>query len=228
MAADSAWVPAVAASIVADFRSLPSNMQTNLLLSRWNIIGGPAMLPILREIYAYPLEQQAAREIAVRRIYELAPEEGRRIILSQLTQTNTYLSAATLEMLPDRSLPELSDNWQAVPKRVELEDALILRYATRRYRPAGGAGLPQAQRRVRPPETPALRRSSHLLFPAARPAFGERELRSDMDKPAAFPVCYDIGFQFQSLDRNAYSPALERLAIEFLGQPYSAGQARRR
>jgi hypothetical protein len=37
-----------------------------------------------------------------------------------------------------------------------------------------------------------------------------------MDKPGAFPVCHDIGFQFQSLDRNAYSPALERLAIEFL------------
>jgi hypothetical protein len=49
------------------------------------------------------------------------------------------------------------------------------------------------------------------------PAFGERELRREMDQPAPFPACYDIGFQFQVLDRNAYSSALERLAIEFLG-----------
>jgi hypothetical protein len=65
---DAPWLPALAASIVADFRSLPSNMRINLLLSRWNIIGSAAMLPLLREIYANPLEQQAAGDIAVRRI----------------------------------------------------------------------------------------------------------------------------------------------------------------
>ncbi len=217
--ADSAWVPAVAASIVADFRSLPSNMQTNLLLSRWNIIGGPAMLPILREIYAYPLEQQAAREIAVRRIYELAPEEGRRIILSQLTQTNTYLSAATLEMLPDRSLPELSDELGRRAEAGRLEDALILRY-----------GNGDIVERV---EQAYLKRNAEFdrqklphcggpliyYFLKFDPAFGEKELRSEISKPGGPPVCYDIGFQFQSLDRSAYSPALERLAIEFLGSP---------
>jgi hypothetical protein len=37
-----------------------------------------------------------------------------------------------------------------------------------------------------------------------------------MEKLAAFPACYDIGFQFRALDRSAYSPALERLSIEFL------------
>jgi hypothetical protein len=46
--------------------------------------------------------------------------------------------------------------------------------------------------------------------------FGERLLREDFAQPAAFPACYDIGFQFQQLGRWAYSPALERLAIESL------------
>ena len=51
--------------------------------------------------------------------------------------------------------------------------------------------------------------------------FGERELRNDIDRPGALGACYDIGFQFrasqfQSLDASAYSPVLERLAIEFL------------
>ena len=51
---DTTWLPPLAASIVADFRSLPPRMQGDLLVSRWNIIGGPAMLPVLREIYARP------------------------------------------------------------------------------------------------------------------------------------------------------------------------------
>ena len=44
----TAWLPAVAASIVTDFRTLPFRMQLNLLAGRWNIIGGPDMLPVLR------------------------------------------------------------------------------------------------------------------------------------------------------------------------------------
>ena len=48
------------------------------------------------------------------------------------------------------------------------------------------------------------------------PAFGEVELRRGLNQLNAPPACYDIGFQFSGLDRNAYSTALERLAIEFL------------
>jgi hypothetical protein len=221
-AAGSAWIPAVAASIVADFQHLPSNLQINLIESRWNIIGGPAMLPILREIYAYPLEPQVGRDIAVRRIYELAPEEGRRIILSQLSGRDASLSLSTLEMLPDRSLPELNDLLASRLEAGQYPDALILRYATGDI--------------VQRVEQAYLKRNADLdrqklphcggpliyYFLQHDPAFGEKELRSDMDKPGGFPACYDIGFQFQSLDRNAYSPGLERLAIQFLGSPIVA------
>jgi hypothetical protein len=221
-AADSAWIPAVAASLVADFHRLPSNLQINLIESRWNIIGGQAMLPLLREIYADPLEPQGGKDIAVRRIYELAPEEGRRIILSQLTGRATYLSLSTLEMLPDRSLPELNDVLASRLEAGGYSDALILRYATGDI--------------VQRVEQAYLKRNADLdrqklphcggpliyYFLQQDPAFGEKELRSDMDKPGGFPACYDIGFQFQSLDRKAYSPALERLAIQFLASPIVA------
>ena len=213
---NAAWLSPLAASIVADFRSLPANVQSNLLLSRWNIIGSPAMLPILREIYANPSEQQAARDIAVRRIYELAPDEGRRIILAQLAQPYPNLSLSTLEMLPDRSLPELNDMLASRAEAGQIEDSLILRYATgdivRRVEQAYLKRNADFDRQKLPHCGGAL----IYYFLQHDPSFGERELRSDMDKPGAFPVCYDIGFQFQSLDRNAYSPALERLAIEFL------------
>ena len=214
--ANAPWLPPLAASIVADFRGLPTNMQTNLLLSRWNIVGSPALLPILREIYANPLEPQAARDMAVRRIYELAPDEGRRIILAQLAQPYSSLSLSTLELLPDRSLPELNDMLASRAEAGQIEDALILRYATgdivRRVEQAYLKRNADFDRQKLPHCGGAL----IYYFLKQDPSFGERELRGDMDKPGAFPVCYDIGFQFQSLDRNAYSPALERLAIEFL------------
>jgi HEAT repeat protein len=213
---DTSWVAPLAASIVTDFRNLPLNLQTNLLLSRWSIIGNPAMLPILREISTDPLEPQGARNIAVRRIYELAPEEGRRIILSQLAAPNTYLSFSTLEMLPDRSLPELNDLLASRAEAGQVEDALILRYATgdivRRVEQAYLKRNAEFDRQ----KLPHCGGPLIYYFLQQDPAFGEKELRNDIDKPGAFPACYDIGFQFQSLDRNAYSPALERLAIEFL------------
>jgi hypothetical protein len=216
---DASWLPPVAASIIADFRSLPSNMQTNLLLSRWNIIGSPAMLPVLREIYAYPLEQQAARDIAVRRIYELAPEEGRRIVLSQLAGQNTYLSLSTLEMLPDRNLPELNDILASRLEAGQYADSLILRYATGDIVQRVEQGYLKRNQELDQQKLPHCGGPLIYYFLQYDAAFGEKELRSDMNKPAAVPACYDIGFQFQSLDRNAYSPALERLAIEFLSSP---------
>jgi hypothetical protein len=221
-AADSAWIPAVAASIVADFHRLPSNLQINLIESRWNIIGGPAMLPLLREMYAYPLEPQGGRDIAVRRIYELAPEEGRRIILSQLTGRDTYLSLSTLEMLPDRNLPELNDLMASRLEAGQYSDALILRYATGDIVQRAEQAYLKRNADLDRQKLPHCGGALIYYFLQHDPAFGEKELRSDMDRPGGFPACYDIGFQFQSLNRNAYSPALERLAIQFLGSPIVA------
>lgn len=217
--ADPAWLPALAASLVTDFRSLPSKAQLNLLESRWNVIGGPAMLPVLREIYALPDGDPRLRDIAVRRIYDLVPEEGRRIILAQIARPDPYLSLSTLEMLPDRSLPNLNNALASHLEAHHSDDALILRYATgeivQRVELAYQARNAEFDRQKLPHCGGAL----VYYFLRYDPAFGEKELRSDMDKPAAYPACYDIGFQFQSLDQSAYSPALEKLAIEFLMSP---------
>ena len=225
--ADAPWLPPVAASIVADFRNLPLRMQLNLLAGRWNIIGNSAMLPILREIYARPpLPQRGAiaepwelRDIVLRRIYELSPEEGRRIILSQIAQPDTYLSLPTLEMLPDRKLPELNNALASNLEAGQHVDSLILRYAN------GDIVQRVEQAYLKRNEEYDRQKLPHCVGPLAYyflqydAAFGERELRKDMDLPAAVPACYDIGFQFLSLDRNAYSPAVEHLAIELLTSP---------
>ena len=215
---DTSWLPAIAASLVTDFRSLPSRIQGDLLVSRWNAIGSPAMLPILREIYALPLEphvDQLLRDMAVRRILELAPEEGRAIILSELARPYPYISLSTLTMLPDRSLPELTDVLVARLNAGQVEDSLILRYAP-------GDIVQQVERAyLKRNEEYDRQKLIHCggpliyYFLQYDPAFGEAELRKDLDQSNAPPACYDIGFQFSGLD-GAYSPALERLAIEFL------------
>jgi hypothetical protein len=216
---DASWIPALAASIVADFRSLPASLQMNLIENRWNMIGGPAMLPVLRQMYEYPLEPQPAKDLAVRRIYELAPEEGRQIILSQLKSPDTYLSLKTLAMLPDRSLPELND---ALASRLEAGqhvDALVLRYATGDIVQRAELAYLRRNAEYDRQNLPHCGGALIFYFLQQDPAFGEKELRRDMDRTTPFPACLDIGFQFQSLDEKAYSPALERLAIEFLGSP---------
>ncbi len=224
---DSSWLPVVAASIVADFRSLPVGTQLNLLQGRWNIIGGPAMLPILREIYAPPKDAQTGiigepwslRDIAVRRIYELAPEEGRRIILTQIRRPDTSVSFSTLSMLPDRSLPELNNLLANRADAGRLEDGLILRYATGDIVQRVERAYLKRNEEFDRQKLPHCGGPLIYYFLKYDPAFGEKELRSDVVKPGLPPACYDIGFQFSSLDRNAYSPALERLAIDLLTSP---------
>jgi hypothetical protein len=219
---DTPWLPTLTASLIADFRNLPSRMQSNLLESRWSEIKSPAMLPILRELYAHPPEPRVdppLQDTAVRRLYELAPDEGRRIILSQIAKPDTYLSLTTLKMLPDRSLPEMNDALAARLEAGQSPDMLILRYAT-------GEIVQRVEKAyVRRNELFDQQKLPHCggpliyYFLQHDPAYGERELRNYMEKPAAFPACYDIGFQFLALDRSAYSPALERLSIEFLASP---------
>ncbi len=218
-AGDTPWLPALTASLIADFRNLPSRMQSNLLESRWSELKSPAMLPILREIYAHPPEPRVdppLQDTAARRLYELSPGEGRRIILAQIAKPDTYLSLTTLKMLPDRSLPEMNDALAARLEAGQSPDLLILRYAT-------GEIVQRVEKAyVRRNELFDAQKLPHCggpliyYFLQHDPEYGERELRNYMEKPAAFPACYDIGFQFRALDRSAYSPALERLSIEFL------------
>jgi hypothetical protein len=119
-------------------------------------------------------------------------------------------------MLPDRTLPEMDDVFTASLQSGRYDDRPILRYAT-------GNIVQQA-------EAAYLRRNQELgrqnldqccaplafYFLKYDPVFGESVLRHNLSNPGGPPARYDIGFQFLSLGAWAMSPALERLAIEFL------------
>ena len=200
----------ISALLIGDFPKLSPALQINLLENHWTLIRNSAILPILRELDADPAQQ----DIATRRIYDLAPEEGRGIILTQLRQPNKSLSVATLTMLPDEHLPELNDLLAS-----RGNDTLILRYATgdivERVEHAYQARNKELDRQ----KLPHCGGPLVYYFLKEDPPYGEKELRKEMEDPAPYPGCYDMASQFRNLGRYAYSPALEKLAIEFLASP---------
>lgn len=211
------WLRSVVASLIADFRSLPVMTQSMLLESRWSALKGPAILPVLRDLVANPPPQQfdpPIQSVALRRLYEVSHGEGRKIILDEIRRPTKNLPFSTLAMLPDPALPELND---VLAQR--FDPLLILRYATgdivKRVENAYLARNAEIEKQ----KLPTCAGPLAFYFLKYDPPFGERLLREDFAKPAAAPACYDIGFQFHQFGRWAYSPALERLAIESLTSP---------
>lgn len=196
------WLGSVAAGLAGEFRHLPAPMQMQLLESYWGAIRTPALLPVLREL----LESPQLCDMALRRIYELAPDEGRRIILDEIRRPQRHFAFSVLAMLPDAALPDLDE------VLAERRDALlILRYASggivKRVEEAYFAQSVEH----RPCAGPLA-----LYFLKYDPPVGEKLLGADFAKSGSPGACYDLGFQFLSLGRWAYSPALERLAIASL------------
>jgi len=95
----------------------------------------------LIEIPAVPGEERFSdlRGIALKRLFELAPEEGRRAILREIQRTPLRVRPQALSILPDETLPELDEMLSERLARHDPEteydvvadySALIARYAT--------------------------------------------------------------------------------------------------
>jgi hypothetical protein len=122
------------------FLSLPSEEQYTWLDYRWKEIANPAMLPVLRQIYGKPTQApRGIRDLALRRLYELAPDEGRRLILKEIESGMTQIRANVLAILPDERLPELDEVLAAQMEAIDshlphgeldIYSALVARYAS--------------------------------------------------------------------------------------------------
>ena len=75
--------PAMAELLVNDFARLSTARQRELLEYRWKFIRSPRLLKTLLDIWNTADDAQL-KNIAVRRIYQLSPDDGRRIILGEL------------------------------------------------------------------------------------------------------------------------------------------------
>lgn len=136
-------------ALVPVFEDLTPEQQENLLGYNWAALRGPDMLPILRRLYAEPVsdggvgnwqevDSLALHSLALRRLTELSPAEGRALLLTEIRSRNPRVDLPTLCSLPDRTLPALdgvlaanlesilssgSGDWRVAPRLVE-------RYAT--------------------------------------------------------------------------------------------------
>ena len=210
--------PALAELLVNDFPRLSTARQRELLEYRWKYIRTPRLLEPLLDIWNTADDPQL-RDAAVRRIYQLSPDDGRRIILGELRSPNSVLTVPTLSLLPDTSLPELNDVFAAQLARGQYSEKLIVRYATGAVVKQAEAAYEKHNTELDRQKLPHCGGSLVFYFLKFDPAYGEKQLRRETDAPNEAPVCYDIGFQFHDLDSSAWSPALEKLAIEFLSDP---------
>lgn len=125
------------------FADLPGDKQYVLLYYRWKQIGNQSWLPLLRRIYEKPpprdSDTREMRDIALRRIYELAPDEARSMIIKEIRSGRPRVSAAALEILPEKTLPELDETLAAQLEHLDADDeydtlgsyaTLVERYAT--------------------------------------------------------------------------------------------------
>lgn len=135
--------PADAPAVV---EQLAPEQQAFALEHRWRQIGSPAMLPLLRKLYAEnpwqtkpPAghDEASVKDWALYRLYQFAPAEGRPLILKELRNPGLRLPVngihAVLRM-PDKVLPELDDllaaRLEGRSADRETIAALVERYAT--------------------------------------------------------------------------------------------------
>ena len=217
--------------LISMFDQLPLNEQNSLLNYRWDNIGGPAMLPILkryaqayedfpqmRESNAYDARQLSAT--ALKRWYELDPSGARPAIIKEISRPRPRFDARVLGMLPEETLPEvdftLGENFAASD---DLDGSshlasLIARYAT-------AAILPQIVDKFDPNigklacavQNPTLAYLLRVDPAIARPRI-ERAIAA---RGEGFSACnHDL---FQVVSELHYDPVLEEIAIHSLDDP---------
>src|SRR6185369_14442692 len=77
------------------FSELPATTQQSLLENRWREIAGEEMLPVLRRLYEKETKYPDLTSVALRRLYELSPDEGRRLIIEEMRKGNPRVNINT-------------------------------------------------------------------------------------------------------------------------------------
>ncbi|HXQ76563.1 MAG TPA: hypothetical protein VN797_00060, partial [Gemmatimonadaceae bacterium] len=108
---------------IAAFRSLSPEAQRSRLFGTWRRFAYPVFLPLLRSLYESPSEDSnEVRDIALRRLFQLAPEEGRPAMRAELQRDRLRVGMETLAMLPDRTFPKYEGRWVELLERATTEE----------------------------------------------------------------------------------------------------------
>ncbi|MEO8678671.1 MAG: hypothetical protein ABI665_06480 [Vicinamibacterales bacterium] len=100
------------AETVAAFRAVDMEIQYSLLLWSWRRLAFPAMAPVLKSLYQSPPDDYAKmRDLALRRLHDIAPDEARPFLLAELQRDELRVSMTTLDRLPDLVFPDFEGAW---------------------------------------------------------------------------------------------------------------------
>ena len=132
---------AVRERMPAVFAKLPQSDQEYVLRNGWPQLKSQAMIPVLRQIAEGPRQRRGA---ALRRLYELSPEDARPLLLQAIRSQDSHVGIDVLSILPEKELPEL--------------DGIMLERVKERFQ-AGGGGLVLATALAQRFATPAVAES---------------------------------------------------------------------
>lgn len=208
---------ALKSALVSTFSDLPPGTQLKLLEFEWPQVAGPEMLPALRRIYQNPPKgNDLLLGSALRRLYELSPDEGRRLIIEEMRRPTPRAPVRVLGMLPDESLAEVD---ALVAERLGAgafdEDSLLPlaeRYATAAVSPQLRAAYEGKIGRMPCAPQSALLAYMLRVEPAGGAALVEKALASRKSTG-----CYK--FLLKEVSELHMSRELERVAAASLDDP---------
>jgi hypothetical protein len=206
--------------LAATWDTLPLRTRNELIQSRWNEIGGPELVPVLRSVVDTPrtaarMADRPDRESALARLYELSPAEGRARIVDEMIRGTGDVGMATLGLLPDQELPEIE-----APLLAKIQSAthssvdyqVLARYAS-------ASVLPEIRRlyeRQRGRWACAPQTAMLQYFLRADQPYGVSEVTAALAQ-RQFTGCYSS--LFTDLKEASRIPEVERLAIAALDDP---------
>ncbi|MCU1309370.1 MAG: hypothetical protein JWO20_495 [Candidatus Angelobacter sp.] len=203
--------------LVSSWDSLPMRTRNELIQYRWEQVGGPELLPILRDIVNSPPNvghglDQPERGPALRHIYELSTTEGRELILREMHDNKGDIGMRVLGLLPDRELPQVEEPILAkfrVGNGNDIDYELIERYASKR-------ALPEIKKLYEKnagkwacvPQNALLK-----YFLRTNPEYGVSQIKSALSYRKD-TSCYQM--LFTGIGEAISNPAIERIAIDAL------------
>jgi len=206
--------------LVANSATLPIEKRNELIEYRWAEVGGPEWLSVLEQIVDGPANRnrsmnQPNRDYALLRIWQVAPEETRTLMLQEIAKPQGDIGINVLGLLPERTLPQFEAGWLETIRQGGAADVvfqLVDRYGSEHSLPALESTY-EAHRGEWAciPQTAMLR---YLL--RVNPDYGVKELTAAMALRKA-TGCYRT--QLSELREYLHMPQVEKLAVEQLDDP---------
>ena len=128
---DAALAHQLRPALIAAWKDLPAGVRDTLIQYRWQLIGGPEMLPILQQIVDEPpppgrTMAAMTRDAALKHIYELDPELGRSLIVRDLETKGAQPGMQLIRLLSPEQVAKIT---APAVERVAHNNARELDYA---------------------------------------------------------------------------------------------------